>query len=350
MRVPSRLRSLMVVPALVIGSVTLVVMLFEVAFRVKDALYPVELSPIVEPHAERGWQARTRYHFNGTKRDAANQEYAVEIITDKNGFRAFGDVNSNGCRVFCIGDSFTFAEDADQSETYFAVAADILKLNIFAYGAQGYGTLQEYLVLEEWLDRIKPDIVVWQFCRNDFINNSVELTRKSAKGQCHVDQPYLAADGAIRYRNPGDGPFSLLVKPFPLKLLYSLAYRIDNRNGIPKLENTIEITVETQGLNFKPFRDAVTVTEKILARVQERCGTIPLLTFNTDRREPYASAFSDICIRHGIIQIEEIPRAIEAASRAGKNVFAEDGLHWNPIGHKICGEILAEKIRPLCAI
>ncbi len=348
MRVPSRLRSLIVAPALVIGSVALVVMLFEVAFRVKDVLYPVELSPIVEPHAERGWQARTRYHFKGTKRDAANQEYAVEIITNKNGFRAFGDLNSNACRVFCIGDSFTFAEDADQSETYFAVAADILKLNMFAYGAQGYGTLQEYLVLDEWLDRIKPDIVVWQFCRNDFINNSVELTRKSAKGQCHVDQPYLSADGVICYRNPGDGSFSLLVKGIPSRLLHSLAYRIDNRRGIPPLETTVENVVEQQGLEFQPFARAVEVTDRLFAMIRERCGDIPLIMFNADSREPYASAFTNICARQGIEQVREISQALETAESKGITVYGEDGLHWNGAGHTVCGKILAETLRPVC--
>ncbi len=126
MPVPSRIRSLFIVLPLVTGSIALVFISLEIAFHVKDALYPVELSPIVEPHPERGWQARTRYHFSGMKRDAENREYAVEVITDENGFRAFGDLDADACRVFCIGDSFTFAEDADQSQTYFAVAADIL--------------------------------------------------------------------------------------------------------------------------------------------------------------------------------------------------------------------------------
>ncbi len=348
MRVPPRVRSLLVVLALVLGSVALVFILVEIAFRVKDALYPAELSPIVEPHPERGWQARTRYHFSGKKRDAANQERAVEIVTDENGFRAFGDLDSDACRVFCIGDSFTFAEDADQSRTYFAVAAEILNVNMFAYGAQGYGTLQEYLVLDEWLDRIKPDIVVWQFCRNDFINNSVALTRASAKGQCHVDQPYLSTEGVIRYQNPGDGSLSLLVKRIPSRLLHSLAYRIDNRHGIPALENTVENTIEQQGLEFPPFRQAVEVTDRLLAMIRERCGGVPLIAFNPDACEPYASAFNDICARQGIPQVKEIATAIEATARGGIIVYAEDGLHWNGVGHTLCGKILAETLRPLC--
>lgn len=334
---------------LVTGSIALVLIVFEITFRVKDALYPVELSPIVEPHPQRGWQARTRYHFSGMKRDASNREYAVEIITDENGFRVFGDLDADACRVFCIGDSFTFAEDADQSETYYAVAGKILDLNMFAYGAQGYGTLQEYLVLEEWLDRIKPDIVVWQFCRNDFINNSVELTRQSAKGQCHVDQPYLSEDGVIEYLNPGHGPLCRLLKHIPSRLFYSLAYRMDNQNGIPAMEHTIENTVERQGLEYPPFRRAVAATDRIFAMVRDRCGDIPVIAFNADSREPYASAFTQICTKHSLPEIRDISRAIEAAVRTGETVYAGDGLHWNGAGHTLCGKLLAETLRPLCS-
>ncbi len=348
MRVSARIRGLFSILALVLGSAALVFIVFELAFRVKDALYPVELSPIVEPHEQRGWQARTRYHFSGTKRDAANRERVVEVITDANGFRAFGDLNAEGCRVFCLGDSFTFAEDTSQSETYFAVAAGILHLNIFAYGTQGYGSLQEYLVLDEWIDQINPDVVVWQFCRNDFINNSVELTRRSAKGQCHVDQPYLSTEGSIQYQNPGDGPLSLWVKHLSSRLLHSLAYRIDNRDGIPALENTIENTVERQGLDFEPFRKAVIITDRIFAMVRDRCAGIPMVAFNTDSREPYASAFTAICLKYDIPEIHDIPRTLEAAASSGETVYAGDGMHWNGTGHILCGKILAEAIRPLC--
>ncbi|HOC70916.1 MAG TPA: hypothetical protein PKO23_19085 [Candidatus Hydrogenedentes bacterium] len=152
----------------------------------------------------------------------------------------------------------------------------------------------------------------------------------------------------IRYQNPGDAPLSLLVKAIPSRLLHSLAYRIDNRHGIPTVENTVENIVEQQGLAFPLFRQAVEVTDRLFAMIRARCGSVPLVAFNPDAREPYATAFNAICAKHGLTEIQDIPRAIEAAAREGIHVFAEDGLHWNSAGHTICGKLLAETLRPLC--
>lgn len=347
-RLSARAKLLLESAALVLLSLSVVFILAETAFRVKDALYPLELSPIVEPQKEYGWQARTNFRFVHTRRDAENIPHDVEIITDENGFRMFGGPATDGCRVLFIGDSYTFAEDATQSETYYAVAAAKLGLNAFAYGAQGFSTLQEYLILDTWLERINPDQVVLQFCHNDFINNSLELTRLSARGQCHVDQPYLSSDGGICYRNPGHGPFSSAVSRIPSRLLHSLAYRIDNRKGIPSRGNSIEHIVEREGLNFAPFVNAIDTTDRLLAMFRERCGDTPLIVFNVDSREPYASAFNRICAKHSIEQITGIPEALDAASRDGVTVFAEDQLHWTGAGHKICGELLAEKLQLKC--
>ena len=48
-------------------------------------------------------------------------------------------------------------------------------MEVFAYGAGGYGTLQEYLILDEVVDHIRPTMLLWQFCSNDFINNDHAL-------------------------------------------------------------------------------------------------------------------------------------------------------------------------------
>jgi hypothetical protein len=52
---------------------------------------------------------------------------------------------------------------------------------VYAAGVGGYGTAQEYLLLRR-LQRLKPDVVVWQLCNNDIINNVFSSTgRQSAE-------------------------------------------------------------------------------------------------------------------------------------------------------------------------
>ena len=50
-----------------------------------------------------------------------------------------------------------------------------LGIEVFAYGAGGYGTLQEYLILDEVIDEIQPTTMFWQFCNNDFTDNDHAL-------------------------------------------------------------------------------------------------------------------------------------------------------------------------------
>ena len=51
----------------------------------------------------------------------------------------------------------TQALDASDDQTYFSIAGKILGSTVFAYGCSGYGTLQEYMILDRYIDEIRPD-------------------------------------------------------------------------------------------------------------------------------------------------------------------------------------------------
>ena len=57
-------------------------------------------------------------------------------------------------------------------------------------GRCGYGSLQEFMILGRYLDEISPDIVLWQFCSNDFINNYHELESVSFSNNNQMTRPY----------------------------------------------------------------------------------------------------------------------------------------------------------------
>ena len=40
-------------------------------------------------------------------------------------------------------------------------------------GGGGYGTLQQYLLLKKYFNKINPDIIIHQFCENDFEINGL---------------------------------------------------------------------------------------------------------------------------------------------------------------------------------
>ena len=72
---------------------------------------------------------------------------------------------------------------------------------MFAYGTGGYGTLQEYLVLDEVIDEIQPTMILWQFCTNDFINNDHDLEVASTLNNNGWIRPYWEK-GQAQLRSP----------------------------------------------------------------------------------------------------------------------------------------------------
>ena len=79
-----------------------------------------------------------------------------------------------------MGDSFTVGPYASDDQMYSSEIKKIFKknnlnYNWFVMGSAGWGTLQQYMYLEKKINNIKPDILIHQFCDNDFVNNSMKI-------------------------------------------------------------------------------------------------------------------------------------------------------------------------------
>ena len=48
------------------------------------------------------------------------------------------------------------------------------KVYLEAIGAGGYGNLQQYLLAKNLKHKIDPDFILFQFCNNDFMDNTLE--------------------------------------------------------------------------------------------------------------------------------------------------------------------------------
>ncbi len=60
------------------------------------------------------------------------------------------------------------------------------------------------MVLEHVIKVIDPDVVLLQFCTDDFINNSFTLELNSTINNNRAVRPYLSSGGAIFYKNPAE--------------------------------------------------------------------------------------------------------------------------------------------------
>jgi hypothetical protein len=97
--------------------------------------------------------------------------------------------------IMFLGDSFVWGLDADASERF----SEILKpripdYKILAAGVSGFGTDQEYLLLQRLWPKVKPAVVVLMFCTdNDRDDNSSNIRYEG------YQKPYFTrgADGSL---------------------------------------------------------------------------------------------------------------------------------------------------------
>lgn len=102
-------------------------------------------------------------------------EVSQYIRINDYGFRDDNDfVNTQKTKkIMVIGDSFVTNIAVEDGEVFTEVMEsqwnDVAVMN---FGVNGYGQMQEYLLLEQWLPKVKPDLVIQViYLRNDFKDN-----------------------------------------------------------------------------------------------------------------------------------------------------------------------------------
>lgn len=272
-----------------------------------------ELSTTVRISEYFGWEIIPDSIFTNHIGNCGNVKYS----TSKYGFRTFGDIDSKKNKIFIIGDSFTEAYTVMGGNTYYDYLMRNSDVEIFAYGCQGYSTLQEFMVLDAYYDIIKPNVIVIQFCRNDYFDNLYELDNNTI-GEINYKRPYYI-DGHIKYYNPDTkSNFNpLLISPF-LKVLYT---------------NTI--------YERKSAKHSVLKVKEILRLMKKRSGDTPILLFSVDHSEYYGYKMIDICESCGIRYIPYVSENVKKENKSGaKTDCMPHDPHWNHLGHRIAGKVI----------
>lgn len=243
-------------------------------------------------------------------------------------------------KVIFVGDSFTQAVEVSDNKTYYSFLKDTTNLEVFAYGVGGYGNLQEYMVLDKFIDQIQPDILVLQFCSNDFVNNYYELELRSSRNNNAMRRPYLTEEGQVVYA---------MAKPLPQfrefinmnsRFLYSIFSRLDK---LASSDSSVEDIVTAKGRKYELFQNAVEITERVLGKIKARVPTnTPVYAFSVDDPNPYYDEFRRMSRANDVVFVDDVPRTIRKAEEHGIVVRAADNIHWNEMGHKIASDVIAK--------
>ncbi len=290
-----------------------------------------------------GWRATDNFYRDSILKDAEGKEYRAKVTTDDHGFRLFGNLQSKKVKVLVIGDSFTFAVDVSNDKTYYSLLAKKSKdMEFFAYGVSGYSTLQEFMVLDKYIDLIKPNIVILQLCTNDIFDNCYELEKISAYN-IRRDRPYMDLQGNISYKNPGDWPYAVSMF-FPHSLLVrfiatrtrTLLHRIIGPDDV------IEMEIERDGGRLQQFLNSLTITKKIMNKIRDRASNSLIITFCADDKAPYYSELEQCALSAHFVLIHGIAATLKDYEQHGFTVKAADKYHWNELGHKIVADQIYE--------
>jgi hypothetical protein len=225
--------------------------------------------------------------------------------------------------IMFLGDSLVWGLDAEADERF----SEILKRRVPNYrivpaGVSGYGTDQEYLLLQRLWPKIRPAVVVLMFCtQNDREDNSTNIRYEG------YHKPYFAitSDGELRREG----------QPVPRSRLQSI--KEDwwvHHLWLVRLANAVYLKIR------HPLVYVQDPTERLVDEIQgfvERHGARFMVGLQT----------TDISlVRH--LRARRIPFATldEADFYPGAAV----GGHWTPKGHVLVAERLMDLLKENNAI
>jgi len=253
----------------------------------------------------------------------------VTFSTHEHGFRRYGDVKSTKRKVLVIGDSYTFADTVNDGEAYYDRLAEKLDAEVFAFGCNGYSTLQELIILKRHFESIDPDLVIWQLCDNDFVNNSLDLESKDLLQSNMMVRPYrMGGENVLSF--PATTGASLLANSQLARWCYRQFYARGRKQfDYSKSENKL---LAEQG---------VWLTVSLMKEAKSHIEPIPMLVFCNNNGGLYLKALQGF---DGYVTVA-VEQAIEAAAKQGTTVDARPhDRHWNAAGQEIVAETLKQII------
>lgn len=297
-------------------------------------------------------------------------------------------------RIAVLGDSYSEAMQVEREQAYWALLPERLsacgfapgkKIEVLNFGVSGYGTAQEYIVLESQAIRYRPDLVLLQFTNgNDVGNNSFAIDSEKnrpfyvleADGRLRIDESFA---GSGSYKASSSLSKELMRSVSDRSRVLQLARSVRSVSFVSKahadqggVEQGLEAVVlappkdrlwqeawqiteglvgmtagyaRKNGAKFLlftvPYAIQVNPDPRVRAALQSKLGVEDL--FYPDRR------LAELGKKNGIDVLPLAPRMQRIAEERKLHLhgFRNIGLdrgHWNPEGHRLAADLIAERL------
>lgn len=172
--------------ALLVASLSCGLLFMELALRLLGLSYPL----FMQPDTNLGWSFRP--NVSGWSQN----ENTVYLRTNRFGFRGADwseQPASDRMRIAVLGDSFVDSSNLADEHVLTSVIEEHLaacpalannRAEVLNFGVSGYGTAQQYLMLQQQVASFRPNLVLLAlYVGNDVMNNSLALSAENQKAR-----------------------------------------------------------------------------------------------------------------------------------------------------------------------
>ncbi|MGI9305288.1 MAG: SGNH/GDSL hydrolase family protein [Gammaproteobacteria bacterium] len=327
-------------------------LLLEGAVRVYSALYFPKMMVLDDTL---GWR-----HASGREKTFIN-EYGESVLVRQNSYGFRGPErprrsSSGSFRVLVLGDSFTEGVQVSEEQLFTAILETRMEnTEVLNAGVGGYGTVQQYLLLETEGTSFEPDVVLLMFYENDLSDNC--LSHSPGFGP----RPYAqsAAGGIEIVRELVAERFQRFILPVPFALTlnkHSYLYNFLN-NRIYQMIKADELrTLLQEDMKAAERCPQHLILAELLTRMREHAeaahaafvvALIPSQDSALAGRSEIDERVLTLCAER-VIDCHSLLSAFSSVAGGAELYFPRD-IHWTAAGHAQAAqelELVLSKRRP----
>ena len=304
-------------------------------------------------------------------------------------------------RIAILGDSFSEAFQVSQDKTFWAVLERELQampeyrdqtVEVINFGVSGFGTIQEWQMLEHYARDYSPDLVLLAFLPgNDVRNNSRQLESDHRRPYARLHDGELQLDVSFQ-DDPMEKRFRELTwsackdQAIRRSRVVHLIYRAledwrarkANAASFGAEEGGIDNAVFAPPMNAE-WTEAWQITDRVLDAIQrdsEAMGAkfVVVILNNSVEVHPDPEVTASLAVKLGVSDLEEPQRQlITSGDRYGfpvirllqrmRDIARRDKVcfhgfsnaspcagHWNELGHETAGKLIAKDLSELLKV
>tara|TARA_A100001011_G_scaffold397993_1_gene500800 strand:- start:451 stop:1446 length:996 start_codon:yes stop_codon:yes gene_type:complete len=316
------------------------ILILLVTFLLIEVILYIFKPSVYEYSKSVGWQIKKNYNKEFKFKDFYNRKYKGTFKTNKYGARQIGDEVSN-YKILVIGDSFTMDPHTGNDQAWFGILKHGLekkykkKFLISAIGGGGYGTNQQYIITKDYLKKTnhKHDLVILQFCINDFMNNSFDWETKTENYSQFLRRPYYVDGNHYFFLDHflGNIMRNKLISKFKSPNYFFLIFALIERKYFQK---------DTPSYIKQ---DSLKITHELLMKLNNLFNN-EIYVFNCKETKTFPeNQWSRILTNSGFNVLENPSVKLNKISKKEK-IFFKDGGHYNELGNKILGNFILDEI------